>query len=291
MHSYLRAIGFSKITKSELKGILSEAGKHPDGYEVTIDDEGNEYAELRFEIAEGIGLVMRGTYNERDEFLVDYYFPYFESRLITTFGKTEIIKLSDREGYQGLTEDNRLGIDLIYHIQNMIGVIRSNLPVDTFMDINGVCLSGLATEGKVLLPLAMTKSQRDRKKELVAERIQLIEAAKEGDQEAYEKLSLGDLDTYTDINQRIASEDILTIVSSTFMPSGIESDKYAIIGEIMSFTKVKNELTMEELYIMHVDCNDMEFELCINAKDLYGEPMVGRRFKGTVWLQGKIEVA
>ena len=26
----------------------------------------------------------------------------------------------------------------------------------------------------------------------------------------------------------------------------------------------------------------------INEKDLYGEPQVGRRFKGSIWLQGYI---
>ena len=39
---------------------------------------------------------------------------------------------------------------------------------------------------------------------------------------------------------------------------------------------------------MVIDCNDLKFTLCINKKDLYGEPAPGRRFKGTVWMQGEI---
>ena len=27
-------------------------------------------------------------------------------------------------------------------------------------------------------------------------------------------------------------------------------------------------------------------ELCMNTKDLQGMPMVGARFKGTIWMQG-----
>ena len=39
---------------------------------------------------------------------------------------------------------------------------------------------------------------------------------------------------------------------------------------------------------MTLECNEMTLEVCINKIDLYGEPMVGRRFKGVVWLQGYI---
>ncbi|MGX8687420.1 MAG: DUF3881 family protein [bacterium] len=45
---------------------------------------------------------------------------------------------------------------------------------------------------------------------------------------------------------------------------------------------------MEKVYVMTIDCNRMHFSLCINEKDLYGEPQVGRRFRGIVWMQGEI---
>ncbi|MEE1517216.1 MAG: DUF3881 family protein, partial [Lachnospiraceae bacterium] len=32
----------------------------------------------------------------------------------------------------------------------------------------------------------------------------------------------------------------------------------------------------------------MVFDVCINKKDLLGEPEVGRRFKGSIWVQGYI---
>lgn len=39
---------------------------------------------------------------------------------------------------------------------------------------------------------------------------------------------------------------------------------------------------------MTLECNDMDLDICINEKDLLGEPDVGRRFKGVIWLQGNI---
>ena len=82
--------------------------------------------------------------------------------------------------------------------------------------------------------------------------------------------------------------DILSIVETSFMPYGIESDQYQVIGEILDYTMQPNKETLEELVILTLNCNDMVFDVCINQKDLLGEPAVGRRFKGTIWLQGRL---
>jgi hypothetical protein len=54
--------------------------------------------------------------------------------------------------------------------------------------------------------------------------------------------------------------------------------------------KYNNEETYELIYIMELRCNDINMSLAINSKDLYGEPEVGRRFKGTIWLQGNLPI-
>ena len=119
-------------------------------------------------------------------------------------------------------------------------------------------------------------------------RTKLIEKAKQGDEQAMESLTLYDIDTYSMISRRIIHEDVFTIVDTYFMPYGMECDKYSILGEILEVAIRINRLTQEELYIMKLSCNELVFDVCINKKDLLGEPMAGRRFKGTVWLQGKI---
>ena len=82
------------------------------------------------------------------------------------------------------------------------------------------------------------------------------------------------------------NEDIFSIVSSTFMPYGIESDQYSILGEILDYTIVEKE----HIYCMKIECNDLIFDVCINSKDLIGEPAVGRRFKGNIWMQGRVQL-
>lgn len=114
-------------------------------------------------------------------------------------------------------------------------------------------------------------------------------AAKNGDEEAMESLTIEDMDTYAMISQRVENEDVYSIVDSYFMPYGMECDLYNIMGEILDCTRVQNILTGDSIYEMRICCNDIEMDVCINENDLLGEPLRGRRFKGIVWLQGNVD--
>src|SRR5699024_1873542 len=104
-------------------------------------------------------------------------------------------------------------------------------------------------------------------------RNQLIEAARRGDEDAIESLTLEDMDTYTAISRKIQKEDVFSLVDTYFMPYGVECDQYSILGEIQECHKVKNRMTGENVWIMTVECNELNFDVCINEADLFGEPM------------------
>ena len=122
----------------------------------------------------------------------------------------------------------------------------------------------------------------------MANRNHLIAAARKGHEDAIESLTLEDMDTYTSISRKILNEDIFTLVDTYFMPYGVECVHYSVLGEILEMESIKNAMTNEELYRLSVNCNEMIFDICINKQDLLGEPKVGRRFKGVIWLQGYI---
>ena len=105
-----------------------------------------------------------------------------------------------------------------------------------------------------------------------------------------ESLTLGDIDLYTEMTRRLVKEDNFTIVDTYFMPYGIECDRYSILGEILKLTKTENWDTGEELYVMQLNVNELKFDICVPVKQVVGEPAVGRRFKGNIWLQGRIDV-
>ena len=156
--------------------------------------------------------------------------------------------------------------------------------------IGSVCFSGMSIGGKILLPIKKSQKQIQKAKVAAKDRSSLIEAAKNGDEEAMETLTIEDIDLYSQISRRAMKEDLYSIIDSCFMPCGVECDQYSIIGEIKEVEKIRNIYTKEEIYRMKIESHDLEFVICINSKDLLGEPQPGRRFKGQIWMQGTLKL-
>ena len=151
-----------------------------------------------------------------------------------------------------------------------------------------VTLSGLANYGTVLLPVMKSKEQEDDWKEEQENRSRLLNAAREGDANAIESLTLDDIDTYTEVSVRLRTEDVYTIIDTYFMPYGAECDKYAILGEITNMSIVENVISRECIYILTLDVNGLQFDVSVPIDSIIGEPEIGRRFKADIWLQGYI---
>lgn len=288
MHQYLPAIGFSKIKKRELENLLQEITLRPDYQESAIDFEGNQFVELRYMVADNVGLVLRGIFNEDDEFILDYYYPTYFGESISSKNDVEVIKQSDKDNYLVMCDEIRLGVNLIFQLQNMGEFLRNNLMAGKSGD-RTIRLAALSLDAKIILPLYDNEKSRIKEKMNNKKRIDLFEQAREGNEEALESLTMDEIDLYQRISRRVTREDILSVVTSYFMPFGIENDKYDILGDILDVKSLVNHLTMEELYVMIIESNDVVFEVCINKKNLFGEPAVGRRFKGTIWLQGTVD--
>nr|WP_243150666.1 DUF3881 family protein [Pseudobutyrivibrio xylanivorans] len=282
------AIGFSKIKKRELENLLQEITLRPDYQESAIDFEGNQFVELRYMVADNVGLVLRGIYNEDDEFILDYYYPTYFGESISSKNDVEVIKQSDKDNYLVMCDEIRLGVNLIFQLQNMGEFLRNNIMAGKSGD-RTIRLAALSLDAKIILPLYDNEKSRIKEKMNNKKRIDLFEQAREGNEEALESLTMDEIDLYQRISRRVTREDILSVVTSYFMPFGIENDKYDILGDILDVKSLVNHLTMEELYIMIIESNDVVFEVCINKKNLFGEPAVGRRFKGTIWLQGTVD--
>ena len=287
MHKFLRSIGFSNIRKKDLEIILKDIIERPERMKTTRDSEGNEFAELSRSYAPNVGIMVRGTYQEDDSFEMDYYYPYLLGTSITTQEQIEVEKHAEKESYAGVCDELNLGVTLIFYLQNVADYLSEHNRHKSRVDY-GAMLAGLSTEGKILVPIQETVAKEKAHVQKNDERNQLMAQAREGDEDAIESLTLEDMDTYAILSQRILKEDILSIVKSTFMPYGIESDQYSILGEIVDYTSMENKFTHEKIYGLKVSCNDIIFDVCINEQDLLGEPDIGRRFKGNIWMQGSL---
>ena len=119
MHKYIKAIGFHKInSEKEWNRILRQAENEFTGYE-RISLEGDiDFCELRKEYGVGIGICSYGQIDEDEIFEREYYLPYFVGSGITSYADIIVEKRSDREAYIGICEDAKVGVSLIFHLQN-----------------------------------------------------------------------------------------------------------------------------------------------------------------------------
>lgn len=288
MHKFLRAVGFSNLKKKDLEIITEEIKEHPDLMKVTRDSEGNEFAELSKMYGSNMGITIRGSYDADDNFCMDYYFPFAFADELSTNEQIDIEKHAEKESYAGICDEMRLGVTLIFYLQNAADFLSEHRHNIHVKGLHGVLLSGLSVDGKIILPIQQKVLEKQAANHKQEKRNRLIAEAREGNEEAIECLTLEDMNTYNSISRRIRKEDVFSIVSSSFMPYGIESDHYCIVGEILEVEEIKNSLTNEKIYSMKIECNDIIFNVVINKEDLLGEPAVGRRFKGSIWMQGTV---
>lgn len=289
MHKYLRAIGFSNLTdKKELEDLLTDIALNGTERSFLTRGEKPMIAEFGKKFAEGIGITVCGELDDDNRFTYEYYYPYLRGNIISSEEDVSVERHTAQESYAGVCDDIKVGVSLIFFLQNKIPYVKAsdsgNLPIRG----TTLILSALSVQGTIMMPIMKTEKDLIKNKRTAITRTQLIDAARKGDEEAIENLTLEDMDTYTTISRRIQKEDVFSLVDTYFMPYGIECDHYSILAEIIDCNLVKNKMTDEEIYLMTLNCNDLIFDLCINKKDLYGEPASGRRFKGIIWMQGFI---
>ncbi|MDD7740381.1 MAG: DUF3881 family protein [Fusicatenibacter sp.] len=290
MHVYLKSIGFSKIENTkEQEAIIRDVIQNCDTKKVVENKEHRLFAEFSKEYAYDCGITVCGEYDENDEFHMEYYYPYYKGGQITSYEDVAIERHAGKESFAGACDDIRLGITMIFYLINAADYLNME-ESELFHQIHpSLTLSALAKEGTIIMPVKKDPDQAEKDKLIAKQKNSLIEAARDGDEDAIESLTMEDIDTYAMISRRIVNEDVFSIVESYFMPCGLECDQYNVMGEITDVNTTVNSLTGEKLYQMGLICNDVPFDVCINEKDLYGEPAVGRRFKGLIWLQGMLE--
>ena len=289
MHKYMRAIGFSSLeSHKRLQELLTEVIVHSDRRNITRNQDNIILGEFCKDFAKGLGIAVCGEIDEEERFTYEYYYPYLKGSGITSYEDVTVERHAEKESYAGVCDDMKVGISLIFYLKNKIPYVRAQ--ADNKLPVRGtsLTLSALSISGMVIFPIQKDEEQLERVKQDSANRSSLMAAARKGDEDAIETLTLEDMDMYTAISRRIHKEDVFSLVDTYFMPYGVECDHYSVLGEIVEMEMTTNQITGEKIYILKICSNELTFDLSINIIDLYGEPQVGRRFKGVVWLQGSI---
>ncbi len=292
MHDYLRAVGFSSVKrKKDMEELIQYVvSKCSESIMIPVASD-CKLEQCNKDFGPSFGITVVGEYDENDIFRPDHCFPYCVGQYITQEESIGIKKIADKEAYSGFCDDDNLGCSMIFFLQNIMDYVKncwSNVPE---MGYRSVRLGALSVDGSIILGCEKSAEDYADKTQFKEFRKRELRRAKEGDAKAAELLAMQEMETYALIANRLdMREDVYTIVDTTFMPYGVECDQYTIMGTIISIHKYINIYSFEEVWVLALECNDIIITVCINDKDLLGEPMVGRRFKGTIWLQGYVEM-
>ena len=121
MHSFLKAIGFSQISKREqMKKIILDVIKNYDTKNVIQDYPDGTFAEFSRNYGNDCGITVCGQYDEEDRFHVEYYYPFFRGAGVTTQESVTVEKHVDKNAFSGACDDLRIGITLIFYLQNLL---------------------------------------------------------------------------------------------------------------------------------------------------------------------------
>lgn len=291
MHSYLRAIGFSKLkNKIEQNTLITAAlNDSTNRREIEIGAD-TKLIQINRDLGGGLGLAIIAESDKEGTIMVDHSFPYCIGSHTTTQPDIQIEGHTDKEAYSGVSDDYNLGITLIYALQNIVDYVRSTWLNDFYKIPKKVKFGALSLNGRILYGVHLEYISYPYEKQPISnkERRNLIAKAKSGDMDALENLTLDDMDTYSLISKRIKDEDLFTVIETYFMPYGIDNEHYSILGIITKIEQITNEFSGELVYNLTVVCNDLTINVAINFLDLEGEPRIGRRFKGIIWLQGQV---
>lgn len=288
MYRYLRAIGLGKYnTKKkirELTDYVKQNHTRQDSFEMK---NGEELIIYEKDFGEAVGVAVAEV-ADKDYAEKEFFFPYVRGLNCLFHENPEFEKYTACHEYACICDENNLGIPLIFHVNNIVEYLKRKNGVFQ-EEFNSITLSGLSFKGMVILPIERDEHQRKKERRGNELRNQMIDAAKAGDVDAMEQLTLEDMDTYTLVSNRSKKEDIFTIVHSYFMPYTVECDKYSILGDIIDVSTMRNTMTGEEFYYISLECNSIQIEFTIAKSDITGVPEKGRRFKGYIWLQGEVD--
>ncbi len=289
MHKYLRAVGLAGLKeRKDVQRLVTDAIVNSTSRRYTSYNDDELIAQFDKELAPGMGLSVCGIFDAEDNFSYDYYYPYLTGTQISSLEDVTVERHAEKESYAGVCDDMKIGVTLIFYLQNMISYVRVLNAGELPLIGTSLSISGLSVQGCIILPIAKNDADLQKVKKASNARRKLLDQAKNGDESAIDTLTMEDWDIYMNLREKMSDSDVFTLVDTYMMPYGVECDQYSVLGEIRECECVTNSITDEKVWKFVLCINDLYMDVCINDLDLVGEPAVGRRFKGVIWMQGSV---
>ncbi|MBR1731172.1 MAG: DUF3881 family protein, partial [Ruminococcus sp.] len=125
MHKFLRAIGFSQIKKkNQIAELLCYSIQNAEEKLYTSGEYDTMYAQYHKSLGENFGITICGEYDEQNHFMMNYYYPYAKGICISSYEDISVERHADKESYAGICDDVKVGVSLIFYLQNMISYLK-----------------------------------------------------------------------------------------------------------------------------------------------------------------------
>ncbi|PKM51157.1 MAG: hypothetical protein CVV02_08390 [Firmicutes bacterium HGW-Firmicutes-7] len=288
MMLYISALGFSAFnTKEKAEGIVSDIIANPNTRYISNYKSDEIKVEYYKEYGTEFGLIVRGALNQEEELTVYSLIPYAIGSVITDTHEIDVVKGERTDVYNAFCEESRSGTPVSFFLQNVIDYLEIEDQEDVY--IEGVRLVAFSVEGTVILPIDKDDTDLLLEEEEDVFREELLEKARQGDEDAIQILEDEALESSEILQERLKDEDLLSILEGFFVPLGDSEDIYSFLGTIEEVTETINKMTEERIYILSIKCMSLYIDVYINSADITGIPSAGMRFKGTSWVHGLIE--
>lgn len=288
MMLYISALGFSLYnTKEKAEKLVKQIIQGPSTRYISNYKSDEIKVEYYKEYGKGFGLILRGILTPEEEFTVNSLIPYATGSTITDTHEVDVIKGEDKDIYNAFCEESRSGTPVSFFLQNVIDYLEIEDKEDVY--VQGVRLVAFSVEGTVIFPIEKDETDLLLEEEEDDYREELLEKARNGDEEAIKLLEEEAIESSEILQERLKDEDLLTILEGFFVPLEENEDIYSFLGTIEKVTETTNKMTEEKIYIISIKCMSLFIDVYINSFDIIGVPTVGMRFKGTSWVHGLIE--
>ena len=147
------------MTSVGLQTLINEVLASAEYRGYTTNGEDTLLAEFRMDVGPDFGVSVVGEFGGDDKFRYEYCYPYVMAGEVSTTQKITVEPRIREEAFAGVCEDARIGVTLIFHLQNLIEYSKrfssggNEMAEDT---ITGCSLAALSDEGTILMPLQKT---------------------------------------------------------------------------------------------------------------------------------------
>ena len=144
-HKFLKSIGFSEVnSRKEIKKILKLVLMSPTEKQyVTLQDD-SIAVEYRKSFSDEFGIAVCGEFSDDADFDYEFYYPYFKGRYVSTTTDIDLERVMETESYEGVFDDSRVGISIIFRLINRLDYQKILMKDDIKTVKKSVILSGLA---------------------------------------------------------------------------------------------------------------------------------------------------